>query len=67
MSSFNLTSKTTIDEFKQELFKYVTSYNNEVHSQLNGLTPVERFFNSGDEIKELSAEMIEKAFLLEID
>ena len=35
MSSFNLTSKTTIDEFKQELFKYVTSYNNEVHSQLN--------------------------------
>lgn len=67
MSSFNLTSKTTIDEFKQELFKYVTSYNNEVHSQLNGLTPIERFFNSGDETKELSAEMIEKAFLLEID
>lgn len=67
MASYNLTSKTTIDEFKKALLEYVNKYNNDIHSQLNGKTPNERFFDSSDEIKTLDSEQIEKAFLLEID
>lgn len=67
MASYNLTSKTTIDEFKKALLEYVNKYNNDIHSQLKGKTPNERFFDSSDEIKTLDSEQIEKAFLLEIE
>ena len=67
MASYNLTSKTTIDEFKKALLEYVNKYNNDIHSQLNGKTPNERFFDSSDEIKTFDSEQIEKAFLLEIE
>lgn len=67
MSNFNLTGKTTIEEFRSELLEYVTKYNNSVHSQLDGKTPNERFFDSSDEIKQLEKDFIEKTFLLEID
>lgn len=66
MASYHLTSKTTIEEFRKDLLAYVNKYNNEVHSQLDGLTPVERFFNSGEEIKALDKEKINTSFLLEI-
>lgn len=67
MSCFHVTSKTTIDEFRQGLLEYVVEYNNSVHSELNGKTPIERYFNSGEEIKELNKDFIEKTFLLEIE
>ena len=67
MANFHLTGKTTIEEFKEKLLKYVNEYNNTIHSQLNGKTPIERFFNSGEEIKQLDKEFIEKSFLLEIE
>lgn len=67
MANFHLTGKTTIKEFKAELLEYVNEYNNTIHSQLNGKTPIERFFNSGEEIKQLGKEFIEKSFLLEIE
>lgn len=67
MSNFHLTNKTTIDEFREGLLDYVNKYNNSVHSELNGKTPVERYFNSGEEIKELNKDFIEKTFLLEIE
>lgn len=67
MSCFHVTSKTTIEEFRQGLLEYVVEYNNSVHSELNSKTPVERYFNSGEEIKELEKDFIEKTFLLEIE
>lgn len=67
MASFHLTTKTTIDEFRCELLKYVTEYNNSIHSQLDGKTPIERFFDSGEEMKQLDKDFIEKSFLLEIE
>lgn len=67
MANFHLTGKTTIEEFKDKLLKYVNEYNNTIHSQLSGKTPIERFFNSGEEIKQLDKEFIEKSFLLEIE
>lgn len=67
MSNYHLTSQTTIDEFRKGLLEYVNEYNNSIHSELDGKTPVERYFNSGEEIKELDSEFIDKSFLLEIE
>ena len=66
MASFHLTTKTTIEEFKSELIKYVNSYNNSKHSSIE-MTPAERFFDKGDEIKRLDNDIINKSFLLEIE
>ena len=67
MASFHLTSKTTIEEFRDELLKYTNEYNNTIHSSLNKQSPLTRFFDSGEEIKRLSEDEIEKSFLLEIE
>lgn len=67
MASYHLTAKTTIDEFKNDLFKYVNDYNNQIHSSLNNMSPSTRFFDSGDEIIRLDDNKIEESFLLEID
>lgn len=66
MASFHLTSKTTIGEFKSALLEYVNTYNNSKHSSID-MTPVERFFDMGDEIKRIDNDTIDKAFLLEIE
>ena len=66
MASFHLTTKTTIEEFKSELIKYVNSYNSSKHSSID-MTPAERFFDKGDEIKRLDNDIINKSFLLEIE
>ena len=67
MSEYNLTSQTTISEFKEDLLKYVAQYNQSAHKSLGNKSPLSRFFNSGDEIKRLSQDEIDKAFLLELD
>lgn len=66
MASYHLTSKTTIEEFKDDLFKYVNNYNNTKHSSIN-MTPINRFFDSGDEIIRLTNDSLEKDFLLELE
>lgn len=66
MASYNLTSKTTIDEFKRDLFEYVNKYNLTEHSSIK-MTPNHRFFNCGDEILRISDDSIEKNFLLELE
>lgn len=66
MAQYPLTSKTTLEEFKTAYLEYVNTYNNTIHSRLNGKTPNERFFNSGEEILTLDEETLEKAFLLEV-
>lgn len=67
MASFNLTPKTTLEEFRKELLDYVNKYNNTIHSQLNNVSPLTRFFDSGEEIIIVNEEKLDKDFLLEID
>lgn len=67
MASYNLTTKTTIDEFKKELLEYVVTYNNQIHSSLKGISPITRFFDSGDEIIRIDERKLNEAFLLEIE
>ena len=66
MANYNLTSKTTLEDFKRDYFEYVNTYNNSTHSSLNGKTPIERFFNSGEEVLRIDDETLDKNFLIEI-
>lgn len=67
MASYHITSKTTIDDFRNDLLEYVNEYNNNVHSSLNGKSPNDRFFNSNDEILYIDNDKIDKTFLIEVD
>lgn len=48
-------------------FEYVNSYNQTVHNSLKGMTPQERFFKEPEKIRRLSAEKLDRSFLLEIE
>lgn len=67
MAGFHLTSKTTIDEFRDELLNYVVEYNSATHSSLKNISPITRFFDSGEEIIRVNDEKINESFLLEIE
>ncbi len=66
MAIYHLTPQTSLETFKNDLLDYVNSYNNKVHSSLNGLTPSERFFNPNDHIIRLDPDFIDKSFLIEV-
>lgn len=67
MASYHLTTKTTIEEYREDLLKYVNNYNNSIHSSLNGKSPIERFFNGDDKVIYIDDDKIEKSFLIEVD
>ena len=56
-----------LDELRISLISYVNSYNQRVHSSLNGLSPQDRFFKESHIIKRLTSEQIETSFLLEYE
>lgn len=66
MATYHITSKTTIEEFRSDLLKYIVEYNNKEHSEL-GMSPFSRFFESEEYIVNIDDEVIEKSFLLEIE
>lgn len=67
MSQLNINDYNSLNEFEKSLITYVTSYNQKVHSSLNGLSPCDRFFNESYLIKRISEEQIDKSFLLEYE
>lgn len=67
MSQLNINDYNSLNELEKSLITYVTSYNQKVHSSLNGLSPCNRFFNESYLIKRLSEEEIDKSFLLEYE
>ena len=66
MATYHLTSKTTIEEFRCDLLKYVVEYNNKEHSELK-TSPFNRFFENEEFPIFLDDDLIEKSFLLEIE
>ena len=56
-----------LDELRISLFEYVKMYNQRVHSSLNGMSPMDRFFKESALIKRISQAEINQAFLLEIE
>lgn len=67
ISQLNMKDFKTLDELIISLNSYVNSYNQHVHSSLNGLSPQDRFFKESHMIKRLSSEEIENSFLLEYE
>lgn len=67
MSQLNMNDYNSIDELRTTLMKYVTDYNQAIHSSLNGLSPQDRFFQESYLIKRLTDEQIENSFLLEYE
>ncbi|NOW21503.1 DDE-type integrase/transposase/recombinase [Clostridium butyricum] len=67
MSQLNMKDFKTLDELRISLNSYVNSYNQHVHSSLNGLSPQDRFFKESHMIKRLSSDEIENSFLLEYE
>ena len=67
MSQLNMNDFKTLDDVRISLNSYVNSYNQYVHSSLNGLSPQDRFFKESHMIKRLSSDEIEKSFLLEYE
>lgn len=67
MSQLNMNDFKALDDVRISLNSYVNSYNQYVHSSLNGLSPQDRFFKESHMIKRLSSDEIEKSFLLEYE
>lgn len=67
MSGLDMSSFKSLDDLRMSLFRYVSDYNKKVHSSLNGLSPMDRFFNEPEIIKRLSEKQIDEGFLLEIE
>lgn len=67
MASINYNDFKSLDELRKSLLEYVQKYNNTVHSSLNGVSPIDRFFKESEMIIRMSQEKIDKAFLLEIE
>lgn len=67
MSQLNMADFESLDGLRVSLFEYVKTYNQRVHSSLNGLSPMDRFFKESALIKRLSDDQIEYGFLLEIE
>lgn len=67
MASLNMNDFSSIDQLRTSLFAYVKKYNQTLHSSLENMSPMDRFFNEAPLIKRLSDEQLDKYFLLELE
>ena len=67
MANINYNDFKSLEELRKSLLEYVQKYNSEIHSSLNGKSPIDRFFKESNMIIRMSQERIDKAFLLEIE
>lgn len=67
MAALDIRNFHSLEELRGNLFAYVTSYNQAVHSSLQGKSPQDRFFLEPERIRRLSEQEIENSFLLEIE
>ena len=57
----------SLQDFNLDLIKYVQKYNTTIHSSLNGLSPLDRFFKESELIIRKTDEEIERDFVLEVE
>ena len=67
MAGLDMRDFHTLDELRGSLFTYVSSYNQRIHSSLNGKSPQERYFSEPDCFRRLDEERIDRLFLLELE
>lgn len=67
MSTLNYSEFHSVEEYQVSLNEYVNTYNSNVHSSLNGLTPMERYLKEVELVKKIDEYSLEKDFLFEIE
>lgn len=67
LSSRKTSDYHSLESFNLDLLKYVQKYNTTIHSSLDGLSPLDRFFKESELIIRKSDEEIERDFVLEIE
>ena len=67
MAGLDMQDFHSLDELRGSLHSYVQRYNQTPHSSLRGMSPQDRFFSEPEQIRRLSADDIDKDFLLEIE
>lgn len=67
MALYNINASTTLDSYRKDLLEYVNTYNNSIHTSLNGISPTERFFNGKDQIIKIDDNTLDSSFLLEVE
>lgn len=67
MASLDMREFHSLDGLRGSLLQFVRTYNQSVHSSLNGMSPMDRFFSEPELIKHLPDDVINSSFLLEIE
>lgn len=67
MSGLNMKEFSSLEELKVSLMTYINNYNNKIHSSLNGLSPIDRFYNESSLIKRLTENKLQTDFLFELE
>lgn len=67
LSTIKSTDYHSLEAFNLDLLKYVQTYNSTIHSSLEGLSPLDRFFKESELIIRKTDEEIERDFVLEIE
>ena len=67
MAGLDMQDFHSLDELRGSLYSYVQRYNQTPHASLRGMSPQDRFFSEPEQIRRLSADDIDKDFLLEIE
>lgn len=67
LSTFKASDYHSLSEFNNDLTAYVQKYNTTIHSSLDNICPLDRFFKESHLIIRKNEEEIERDFLLEIE
>ncbi len=67
LAELNPSNFHSLEDVRNDLFKYVNKYNNTPHSSLEYRTPQDRFFKESSLIRKLSDDSISRNFLMEIE
>ena len=67
LATLDINEIHSLDELRGRLHAYIQKYNQSVHSSLSGMSPQDRFFSESSRIKRISAETIDRTFLLEVE
>ncbi len=67
LAGLDIRAFNDLAQLRESLFTYVYSYNMTPHASLGGKTPQERFFCEPEQIRRLTLEETDKAFLLEVE
>lgn len=67
MSGLNMSEFSSLGELRVSLMNYIKTYNERIHSSLNGSSPSDRFYSEPEYIRRIDQRALDEYFLLELD